>query len=275
MRRVEMTEVIFSSLFFLLAVFTLLVVGLSSWTENFAQLFALVSKNRGLYVSLFQVWLGVGIIASIFFLFIRPSRPPLARKYRFSMGVMLAIFSATLFFSVVGRDVSLEQGVLSWVHHSAWLIWLDSYAGTRLLDGLFFMMFVGLPLGMWLGGVEFDREDRLGRFLHALRPSVNLAIATLFALAIQPVVKESWWHYGELVVLWSGIGLLGALYYRRRYYFGFYESFNLMLLILGVALLALAHPVFDGYVNYYEAKKSFYGLILLGWSVRWMERLTR
>ena len=283
MKRVETTEVLFSSLFFLLAIFTLLVVGLSQYAKNFSQLFALVAKERGLYAVLLNLFMTVGFFSTLFFLFRPRARPRLSLRYKISMTGMLFLFFGTLLLglSVKMGNGSIEResvaGIIDWLYYARQSLarWIGSYWGERALDWLFFFSFVFLPLLIWINEMEFDRNDLLGHYFHSLRPSINLSIGTLFGMSIQPLFKESWWEYNELALLGLGLVLLAILFYKKRHYFGFYEIFNMVLLGMALLLMALAHSLFEGYIDYYEAKKAFYGLVLLGWSARWMDRITR
>ncbi|MGP1450276.1 MAG: hypothetical protein ACTTJS_04030 [Wolinella sp.] len=264
MKRIETTELLFSSLFFLFAIFTLLIVGLSHYTHSFSQLFALVNSEQGIYALIFDILTISGLLLSLFFIFFRKKSRTLPIKYKLSMWLTSLFFAALIALdSAYGGSILVKIEELSGVSINIIL---------HLLNVLFFGAFVFLPLIVWLREMEFDRSDSLGRYFHALRPSPNIAICTIFMLSIQPIIKDSIIGYLELGILWLGLAMILLLWARKRKFFGFYESFNLLLLIASVILMSLSYELFS--TEYHSMKMTFYMLILVGWSARWCERIT-
>ncbi|MGP1580407.1 MAG: hypothetical protein ACTTH5_05240 [Wolinella sp.] len=279
MKQSEIIEICYSSLFFLLALFTLLVMWLSNYVDNFGQLFMLVNKNHGIYASIFDMLAIFGILMGILFLRVR-ARENLARRYKLSIITMIALFALLLFLSMTAHSSStnphgfpllddfytLRQNIAHFI---------DSYLGKRGLDMTFLTFFALLPMGAAIKNIDFNYEDRFGQLFYLLRPSANVVIITIFACMIQPFFKDHWWEYWELLITLLALALLAWLFYRQPKIFGFYERFNLTLLVACVLLMLFSSGLFQEGVNYYGTKKALYMLILLGWSARWMERITR
>ncbi len=279
MKQSEMVEICFSSLFFLLALFTLLVLGLSNYADNFSQLFMLVNKNRGVYASTLNVLAVFAILTGVFFLRIR-AKEHLSLRYKIWIVIMITLFAIFLILSMTvhwANATPSETSLLNDIYalRQRIALFIDSYLGERLLDMTFLTLFALLPMSAALNNIDFNYEDHFGRLFYLLRPSANVVIITIFTCMIQPFFKEHWWEYWEIFMMFLALSLLVLLFCRQPKIFGFYERFNLALLAVCTLMILFSSELFQENVDYYETKKAFYTLILLGWSARWMERITR
>lgn len=284
MRKIEATDVLFSSLFFLLAVFTICVVLLSQYASSFSQIFSLVNRLGGMYSITLTILMATGLLLSLSFLLVRApaNHAHLSRRYATAIIVASLLFGILFFLGLtvhlLEHPISIEgeRGLVDGfvaVRQELSRV-LDSSVSRRLIEFTIYTFFVLLPLAFWIYGIEFNRSDPFGQFLHTLRPPLNCVIFALFGMAIHPLVKENWWEYVDSLFFWVGAGLLGWLFYKKKHYFGFHEMVNCVVLVIGVFIFFLGYSLFEG-VEYYEAKSAFYGLVFLSWSVRWMERITR
>jgi len=280
MRRPETPEVIFSSLFFLLAVFSMLVIGLSRYAMGFSQLLALVSVGGGIYEWITVALLGAGSIGAFYFFILSVKKEELSWKYKTLMVCIGLLFLGAAIFEL--RESNLFKGLGT---QEILMIFKEGQEAIErtvpwsevryLFDGVFYISFLFLPLLFWHGSIEFDKSDSLGHILHTLRPRLNVIIAMNFGYCIQSYFFSSWWGAVDTTLLILALALLWSLVYRKKHLVGFYESFNLFLLVILLLLCVLSRDLLASVMEHYAMRKTFYALAIFGWAMLWMEKVTR
>lgn len=66
MAKITIPHLVFSSLYFVLALFTILMLVLTSFTPDFKHMFRLTTQPFGVYFSISAILLACGVIVSLF-----------------------------------------------------------------------------------------------------------------------------------------------------------------------------------------------------------------
>ncbi|CAM2854556.1 hypothetical protein [Helicobacter burdigaliensis] len=274
MKKITFPQLIFSSLFFVFALFTILMLFLAGFAGDFKQMFRLVTQPNGVYFSIEIVLIASGVIVSAFHL-VRIFVSHLPKIYSFVIGLALVLFVAFLYHELFVFQRTYFDGFS--LEDSLKLMQEDVFYKSnyqRVLDYGCYLLLVVFPSVIYLFNLSFDKNTQLGRILHLTQPSFNIIIGTLFAFGITPFFKSGVLGYFDFILFVLGILILCFFAFKRRNFLNSYEFFNFFLLvILAIIMLGATYMNVDGEA-YFEIRKAFYALVLFGWCNAWMMKLT-
>lgn len=274
MRKITIPHLIFSSLYFILALFTILMLVLTSFVPDFKHMFRLTTQPFGVYFGVCIVLLIGGVFVSIFNI-IRIYYSHLPKFYSILIGLALCLFIFLLYYElfVANRtyfDIFSFEDSLKLIQKNAFS--KNFYQGC--VDYIFYIFFVICPAMAYLFNFSFDKSLKISRILQLIQPGFNAMIGVLFGFTISPFLKYGVMGYFDLTLLILGLGLMLYLCIKGNRRFDSYELFNLLLLlIVGVVMMISSHDFVDG-ESYFEIRKAFYALVLFGWCSVWMMKLT-
>lgn len=266
-------HLVFSSAYFVLALFTILMLLLSGFVADFKQMFRLITQPHGVYFMITVILLLVGILVSLFH-FVRIYTSPISRIYSVCIIGVLVVFVYLLyyqffiqervyldFFSLEDSSKFFKEGIF------------DKQLPIMLVDYLFYSLFVAIPCVAYFLNLHFDKSKILGRVLELMQPNFNVIIGGIFGFTISPFFKNGILGYIELIAL--VLGILAFIYMGviRKNLLDSYEYFNLFLLSLVFIIMMIANYSFIDAESYFEVRKAFYVLVLVGWSSSWMMKL--
>lgn len=274
MRKVTIPHLVFSSLYFILALFTILMLALTSFAPDFKHMFRLTTQPFGVYFGICVILLACGVIVSVFNI-VRIYYSHLPKFYSVIIGLSLCVFAFSLYYElfVVRRtyfDAFSFEDSLRLVQENAFTKSL--YQGC--VDYAFYILFVFCPAVAYLFGLSFDKSLKFGRILHLIQPSFNVMLSVLFGFAISPFFKSGIAGYFDLVLLVLGLGMALYLCIKGNRSFDSYEIFNLLLLLIMCVIMMISSYGFVDGESYFEVRKAFYALVLFGWCSSWMMKLT-
>lgn len=274
MKKITFPQLIFSSLFFVFSLFTILMLLLAGFVGDFKQMFRLVTQPNGVYFSIEVVLIAGGIVVSAFHL-VRIFVSHLPKIYSFVIGLALIFFVFFLYYEIFVfsrtyfNGFSLEDS-LKLMQES--VFYKSKY--QMVLDYGSFLLLVIFPSIIYYFNLTFDKNTQLGRILHLTQPSFNIMIGAMFAFGISPFFKGGVLGYVDFTLFVLGFLILSYFVFKRRNFFNSYEFFNFFLLIiLSMIMLGATYTNVDGEA-YFEIRKAFYALILFGWCNSWMMKLT-
>lgn len=254
--RIGSSEIILSSLFFLLAMFTLCVVVLTNTFANFSGLFVWVSEANGLYESFYLLFSIAGFVSICVVLIKERSHQRMQRGFFLFCYIMFFVFTINIFLGARPYFIQSDSA-------DGFRVFVSTMSG-RLMDCVFFIILVALPFAYYWCIDNGNLYKQFYTFPHRFVPSLNTMMVVLFGFAIQPLDKEYWWEWWEVVAAIGGVIMLGYLYYRQKFLFSSYERFNFILLMVGLIIFLISHSVFEGYASQYAAKKAIYMLAVWG-----------
>ena len=272
MKKITITDVIFSSLFFILALFTLLTLSLSSFAEDFRQLFRLVTKPYGVYYGICVTLLLSGIFLSILSL-VRLLRNK-QKIYSFLTFVMLCVFLMGLYYELFLYDrnyydpFSLEDS----------LHFIEDNVNTkiplqRIVDYAYYTIFIIFPAVIYIFNLKFNKSSIIGKILSLTTPNINLVLCVLFGFSIFPYFKDIFADTFDLTLILLGLIFFGYIHTKKRYLVDSYEYFNLLLLLILITILVFSNYFFVNNESYFEIRKAFYYLALFSWCNDWMNKI--
>lgn len=162
------------------------------------------------------------------------------------------------------------------IYHRGFFELLKDYSLRIILVICAYVFFVYLPLLFMILNIKPDENSELGKILYDMRPSINIVIIMLFALALQPYYyRDNLYVYLDIFALLVGIGML--IYVSRKYkeIFGFYERINFGLLILGIIICLICSSILAVSDNSFNARYTFLIFAFVGWCVEWMYNNTQ
>ena len=274
MRKIALQTTLFSSLFFILAIFTLLTLLLSGIVWDFRQMFRLVTQPYGVYYCIGITFLACGIIISLFHM-ARIYSSHLPKFYSVAILVALCLFALQLYYEFFWLkrftyDIFSLEDSLKFTKES--IFKKDFY--QFYLDYSVYCFFIVFPFAIYLFQLNFDKNTKIGRILQLTQPSLNVIIVALSGFTIMPFFKNGALGYVDLVLMLAGLSMVMFLCWKRKYLIGSYEFFNLLLLwAICLIMLFISHTFVDG-ESYFEMRKAFYFLMLFGWCSSWMTKLT-
>lgn len=262
--RTATSEFILSALFFLIAIFTLCIVLLTSIFDKFSGLFIWVSKANSLYETFYLLFAALGCCNLCLVIMRERSYRRMRKDFFVFCACMLVLFVVNLIWGICPYFAQSDTADSLRV--------FVSVGSGQVMDIVLFLCFVLLPFVYYLRIDAIGLDKQFYVFPHSLVPSPNAMIVVLFAFAIQPLDREIWWEWWGVGATFVSLVLLGVLYRRRKPLFGVYEKFNLILLGLGILVFLFSHSVFEGYASQYAAKKAIYMLVLWGYALGVIER---
>ncbi len=274
MRKITIPHLVFSSLYFILALFTILMLALTSFAPDFKHMFRLTTQPFGVYFGISAILLTCGVIVSLFNI-VRIYYSHLPKLYSLMIGLALLVFVFLLYYELfVMRRTYFEPFSFE---DSLKLVQEDTFSKSlyqMFVDYTCYILFVICPAATYLLNLSFDKSIKLGKILQLTQPSFNVMVSVLFGFAVSPFFKSGVMGYFDLVLLILGIGLILYCCVKRNRYVDSYELFNLFLLLVCVIIIMFSsHSFVDG-ESYFEVRKAFYALVLFGWCSVWMMKLT-
>ena len=272
MKKVSKTDIIFSSLFFVLALFTLLILSLSGSVDGFKQLFSLVTKPYGVYYKIGIIFLVCGLFLSLFTL-VRLNRYRMQKIYVFAVFVMFCLFVWILYyeffiFERLYHDPYSLKELLELTQEDA----LKKTLFQRAIDYSYYVLFVIFPIIIHLFDLHFDKSSKLGRLFQLTLPSMNLNLCVLFGFSVFPFFSEMMGIVDCTLVI-IGLICFGYIHTKKRHLIDSYEYFNFLLLLLLIVILIFSHYHYVDNESYFEIRRSFYYLALFAWCNDWMNKI--
>ncbi|EES89068.1 hypothetical protein [Helicobacter canadensis] len=274
MRKITLQNTLFSSLFFILTIFTLLTLLLSGIVWDFRQMFRLVTQPYGVYYCVGITFLACGIIISLFHI-ARIYSSHLPKFYSATILIALCLFVWLLYYEFFELkrftyDIFSLEDSLKFTKED--IFKKNSY--QLYLDYGIYCFFIIFPFVVYFFQLNFDKSTKIGRILQLTQPNLNTIIIALFGFTVTPFFKNGVLGYIDLVLMLAGLAMVMFLCWKRKYLVGSYEFFNLLLLwIVCLIMLFISHTFVDG-ESYFEVRKAFYFLMLFGWCNNWMTKLT-
>ncbi|MBD5165322.1 hypothetical protein [Helicobacter sp.] len=274
MRKITIPHLVFSSLYFILALFTILMLALTSFTPDFKHMFRLTTQPFGVYFGISTILLTCGVIVSLFNI-VRIYYSHLPKLYSAMISFALLVFVLLLYYELfVMRRTYFEPFSFE---DSLKLVQEDAFSKSlyqMFVDYACYILFVICPAAIYLLNLSFDKSIKFGKILQLTQPSFNVMMGVLFGFAVSPFFKSGIMGYFDLALLVLGLGLILYCCVKRSRYFDSYELFNLFLLLVCVLIIMFSsHSFVDG-ESYFEVRKAFYALVLFGWCSVWMMKLT-
>lgn len=274
MRKITIPHLIFSSLYFILALFTILMLALTSFAPDFQHMFRLTTQPFGVYFGISAILLTCGVIVSLFNI-VRIYSSHLPKFYSLVIGLALCVFLFLLYYELfITRRTYFEpfsfEDSLRLVQENAF----SKNTYQILVDYLCYILFVICPAIFYLFNFSFDKSMNLGKLLQLIKPSFNVMLGVLFGFSISPFFKSGIVGYFDLVLLAFGLGLVLYLCVKGKRTLDSYEMFNLCLLIVMYVVMMISSYSFVDGESYFEVRKAFYVLVLFGWCNTWMMKLT-
>ena len=255
MAKITIPHLVFSSLYFVLALFTILMLVLTSFTPDFKHMFRLTTQPFGVYFSISAILLACGVIVSLFNI-VRIYSSHLPKLYSLMIGCALCVFAFLLYYELfVMRRTYFEPFSFE-----------DSLRLTQE------NVFSKTIYQMYIFNFSFNKSTNFGKLLQLIQPSFNVMLGVLFGFSISPFFKSGILGYFDLMLLCVGIGLVLYLCIKRN--IDSYEIFNLFLLLIICIVIMISSYSFVDSESYFEVRKAFYALVLFGWCSAWMMKLT-
>lgn len=266
-------HLVFSSLYFVLALFTILMLLLSGFAEDFKQMFRLITQPYGVYFMIAIILLLGGVVISLFHL-VRIYTSYISKIYSLCIASVLLIFVCLLYYQFFIEErvylnlFSLEDS-LKFVKEGI----LDKPFYIRVVDYLFYSLFVLIPCVVYFFNLHFDKSKIIGRIIELMQPNFNVIIGGIFGFSISPFFKNGIIGYIELIFLVLGLLVFIYIVVIRKNLLDSYEHFNLFLLLVVFVTMMITNHSFMDAQSYFEVRKAFYILVLVGWSSGWMMKL--
>ncbi|MBX7490235.1 hypothetical protein [Helicobacter turcicus] len=273
MRKITIPYLVFTSLYFVLALFTILMLVLTSCFDEFGQMFRLTTQPFGVYFDIGIVLLTCSVIVAIFNI-VRIYISHLPKLYSVAIGVVLCgflflLYSEMFLLERVFLDIfSLEDSIAL---NNENIFYKNAY--QIITDYLFYCFFILLPFIAYLINLSFDKSA-IGKVLQLTQPSFNVMICALFGFAITPFFKSGMYGYVDLGLFCLGLYFVGHYCFKRYSSIDSYEYFNVFLLLVVFLVMLFGDFKFVNGESYFEVRKVFYILVLFGWSNSWMMKLT-
>ncbi|PAF44414.1 hypothetical protein [Helicobacter sp. 11S02596-1] len=270
-------KVIFSSIFFLLFVFSILSLLVSQFSNTFSQLFFILTKNDRAYDNAVNIFYLFGIMMSLGYLILASY---IQRDIFFQRLVAVGICIVLIFIFVLSlsTEKSLDSAILGLMTGDGLkdLSFLDLVLENLkyiFISGFFYIFFLFLPLILFGFGFRLNVKNQLGKYLAFFCPSINVCLVVLFASGFQAYYdKSNLWLYMDFLMFCVGFILFIKVFLSRKEFFGFYEYANMLFLALGVLVCLFCSNTLSQTENYYNARMAFYMLAFLGWCGEWMYR---
>ncbi len=261
------SRVIFSSLFFFMAIFLFLSLIVSNVSETFAQLFLIFSAPFRAYYFVNNILLLAW--AFMCFLFVKISRDKflnniIEQVIAGAIGVVvISVFIIRLILQILDNEIISysSQGLLGIIADNIFLI---------LFFLIIYVFFIFIPLLLGALKIHINIFDKLGKKLESFKPSLNVSIFMLFACAIQPYYdKNNVLLYVDLFLFYVCFVTFIVNLYRNKNNFGFYEYANLLWLFAGILIFIFSSHIISQ-TNYNIVRFIFIIIGLMGWCGDWM-----
>ena len=273
MRKITVPYLVFASLYFVLGLFTILMLVLTSYFNEFGQMFRLTTQPFGVYFNIGIILLTCSVIVAIFNI-VRIYISHLPKVYSLAIGIVLCVFLFLLYSEMfllkrVFLDIfSLKDSIAL---NNENVFYKNLY--QIVTDYTFYCFFILFPAIIYLANLSFDKSA-IGKILQLTQPSFNVIICALFGFVITPFFKSGIYGYIDLGLLCLGLCFVGYYCFKRYGTMDSYEYFNVFLLFIVCFVMFFGDFKFVNGESYFEVRKAFYILVLFGWSNSWMMKLT-
>ncbi|MDA3966801.1 hypothetical protein [Helicobacter sp. WB40] len=271
MKKLTFPQLLFSSIFFVIAIFNILLLLLSGSVSELSQMFRLMTEPHGVYFFVEITFLVCGFIFSIFSMFRVYNLPKLYMLFIFYMACLFLYLLYYEIFVVVRSDLDLFslEDTLAFNRDT---MFVKPYR-QMFVDYIMYIFFVILPSIIYIFSLNFSKQTKIGRILHLTKPNLNVVISTLFAFSIAPFFSGDIFGYIDMVMLVFGVCLVIFIWVKKKLILDSYEYFNLfLLLIISCVMIVCSHKFVD-IESYFEIRKSIYAFVLFGWCNMWMVKL--
>lgn len=266
-------EMVFSSFFFCLALFSILVVIFAKFASGLGELFKLVSQPYGV-VFIFTIVLLCFSLVLCVYIFILTLKTRIMWQFlpiSFLALVMCILFIVAEIGYFSNTRTVLDPVLVDIVTDNAPME-LDFFIHD-VLDVVFSIFFVLLPLGIILCGYKLNKADKWGRILQFLRPRLSISIVACFGLWIRPFDFEDIYSLiGFILLSCATIVILWCLL-KTKQRVSFYEILNTILLLLGIGLFLSNQQILEDAMSCYEFRRMFFALVFFGWNNGWIFRV--
>ncbi|STP11497.1 membrane protein [Helicobacter cinaedi] len=268
-------KVIFSLILFALFVFTNLTLFTSQFSQSFSHLFLIFIREDQFFDSLSIFLLLCGFVLSGMFVIMSSwyqTSNTLQRVIMLSLSIIfiyLVILKST--HTTQTEDIMDMFAIEGSIYHRGFFELLVDYLPRIVLIACAYILFVYVPLLFLIFGIHPNQHNQVGKMLYDMRPSVNVVIAVLFALSLQPYYfRDNLYAYFDIFALVVGFGLLIWVMIKHRDLFGFYEYMNFALLVLNIIICFICTSVLAISDNYFNARYAFLVFAFVGWCAEWM-----
>lgn len=280
MKETSRVMVIFSLVFFAFFVFTNLTLFTSQFSQSFSHLFLIFIREDQFFDKVSLLLFICGFLLSISFVILsswNQSGNTLQRIFMLFLSIVFIYFVILkLTYVPEEEDIMDMFAIEGSIYHRDFFELLWDYLPQIALLACAYILFVYAPLLFLLFRIRPNEYNHIGRMLFNLRPSLNIIIVVLFALALQPYYfRDNFYAYIDVLALLVGFGLLVCVMIKHRELFGFYEYMNFALLCLGIIICAICTSVLAMSDNYFNARYAFLIFAFVGWCVEWMYGNTR
>lgn len=277
MNKANPHKVIFSSIFFLFFLFSILALLSSQFSEIFSQLFLILTRNKRGYDNIVNLIILVSIaMLCLYFVFCIWKRQGNTPRKILAIGICIVLISIFIFKIKDEKtiDLTLELTLVNITEdYLSFFELLEKNIISILISGFFYIFFLILPLGVLALNYYPDPNHKLGRYLQSFRPEINTSIIALFASSFQPYYdKSNVFLYFDFALFCLCLGLFIYVFLTHKELFGFYEYANIIFLIIGIWVCLLCSNILAQAIGYYNARTAFYALVFLGWCGEWIYR---
>lgn len=269
-------SIIFSLLFFALWTFTNITLFISQFSYSFSHLFLIFIRPNELFTHISTIIFLCGFCFGLGFVLVSSyyrSSDSINRVIMLCVSVIfiyLLIFNATTEESEYATDLFVLEGS---IYHRGFFELIRAYFLRIVSIVLIYVFFVYMPLLFLIFGIRPNVNNRIGEMIDKMSPSMNVIIAVLFALALQPYYyRDNMFVYIDIIALFGGVGLLIYTMKKHKALFGFYEKVNFALLILGIIMCIVCSSTLSISEYYFNARYTFLVFALVGWCIEWMHK---
>lgn len=280
MKQTSLVTIILSLLFFALFVFVNLTLFISQFSHSFSHLFLIFIREDQLFNHLSTLLFFCGFVLSVSFVIIGSWKDSgnIPQKI-----IMLVLSTAFMYLMVLNcshtpetQDIVDMFAIEGSIYHRGFFELLKDYSLRIILVICAYVFFVYLPLLFMILNIKPDENSELGKILYDMRPSINIVIIMLFALALQPYYyRDNLYVYLDIFALLVGIGMLIYVSRKHKEIFGFYEHINFGLLILGIIICLICSSILAVSDNSFNARYTFLIFAFVGWCIEWMYNNTQ
>lgn len=268
-------KVFFSSVFFLLFVFSMFALLVSQFNDTFSQLFLILTRDDRAYSLITDFLYFCGIVMCIGYLILSTWRDKDALLQRLVSMFICIVLVFVLIFSLSAQE-SFEN--IIFINSTAYglrnLGFLDLFKLNIvdiIISGFFYLFFLICPLILYGFGYGINTKHGIGKYLEFFCPSMNVCLVTLFASGFQGYYnKSNPYLYIDFFAFCLCLGFFIYVYKTHKKFFSFYEYANILVLSVGIIICMLCSNVLGQSQDYYNARMSFYILAFLGWCGEWM-----
>ncbi|PAF41095.1 hypothetical protein [Helicobacter sp. 11S03491-1] len=279
MNKTNIYQVVFSSIFFLFFIFSMLALLVSQFSEIFSQLFLILTRDERAYQNITIFFYFCIIIISIGYLILSIWNNEGTFLHRIiAMGIFIFfvfVFIFNLGFTEPSNTAALRMVVADENLHllSFWSLLVNNFKYI-LISGFFYLFFLIFPLILYGFNYHLNTGNIFGRYLAFFCPSINICIIVLLASAFQPYYdKSNSFLYIDFLIFCISLMLFLRVFLMRKDLFNFYEYANMLLLIMGILICLLCSNILSQVGSYYNARMAFYLLAFLGYIGEWMSQI--